>query len=53
MQIGPADAYGLDPDLHFTRSGIFERHISKPECPGSDEFRSAHRILFLRTIPHQ
>jgi hypothetical protein len=53
MQIGPADAYCLDPDLHFARSRIFKRHVSKPECPGSDEFRSAHRILFLRTISHQ
>ena len=48
MQIGPADAHSLDPDLHFTRSGIFNRHVGKPECQGSDEFRSSHRMLFFR-----
>jgi hypothetical protein len=53
MQIGPADAYGLDPDLHFARSEVFKRHVSEPECAWSDEFRSSHRMLFLRTIPHQ
>jgi hypothetical protein len=29
MQIRPADAYGLDPDLHFAGSGILNRHISQ------------------------
>src|SRR5206468_2843235 len=46
MKIGSADAYGLDADLHFAWSGIFNRHVSKPECLGSDEFRSLHGILF-------
>ena len=48
MQIGPADAHRLDPDLHFARSGIFNRHVSQPECQGSDEFRGSHQMLFLR-----
>src|SRR3954447_25331859 len=42
MQIGPADANGLDPDLHLSRSGIFNWHVSNPECSGSDELGSAH-----------
>ena len=48
MQIGPANAHSLDPDLHFARSRIFNRHVGQPECQGSDEFRSSHRMLFLR-----
>ena len=48
MEIGPADAHSLDPDLHFARSGIFNRHVSEPECQGSDEFRNSHRMLSLR-----
>ena len=48
MEIGPADAHSLDPDLHFARSGIFNRHVSEPECQGSDEFRGSHRMIFHR-----
>jgi hypothetical protein len=48
MQIGPAHAHGLDPNLHFARSGILNRHVSQPEFQGSDEFRGAHRRPFLR-----
>ena len=47
MQIGSADAYRLDPDLHFAGSGIFNRHISKAECQGIDEFCGSHRMPFL------
>src|SRR4051794_25864785 len=47
VQIAPADAYGLDPHLPFAPSRIFNRHVSNPECPGSDECRSLHRMLFL------
>src|SRR5277367_5654731 len=47
MQIGPADAYGLDPDLHFTGCRIFNRHISKPEFQGRDKLCGSHRMPFL------
>src|ERR1700747_730588 len=43
MQIGPTDAYGLDPDLHFAGSGILNRHVSKPECQRIDQFCGSHR----------
>ncbi len=52
-QIGPSDAYSLNPDLHFAQSGIFNWHARKPEFQGSDQFRSSHRMLFSETIPHQ
>jgi len=48
MQIGPADAYSLNPDLDLSRSRIFNRYVGKPDPAGSDEFRSLHRILFLQ-----
>jgi len=47
MQIGSADAHGFDPDLDFARSGIFNRHVGKPECQGGDKFRGSHRMLSL------
>jgi hypothetical protein len=47
MQIGSADAYRLDPDLHFAGSGIFNRHVSKAEGQGIDEFCGSHRTPFF------
>jgi hypothetical protein len=48
MHIGPAHTHRLNADLDFAGAGIVNWHVNKPECQGSNEFGSAHRIFFLR-----
>ena len=47
VQIRPANAHSLYPDLHLARAGIVDRHLRKPECMRRRQFRRSHQSLFL------
>ena len=44
MQVGSADAGGVNPHLHFTRTGVFDFSLRQAEFPRRDQFGNEHEF---------